>query len=102
MSLKSQILAAAGSKLEPVEVPEWGVTVYVPVTTLGEAAELQKITSGDNSFPKLAAYIIREQDGSRVFTDADVVALEGVSLNAVKRCVDKYNTLNGNEEDAKN
>ena len=97
MSLKDTILAAQDHKLEPVPVPEWGCTVYVPLLMLEDAEQLQKIK---NDHPKLAAFIIRDEQGNRVFSDDEAVALNQKSLNAFNRILNAYNKLNGHGEDA--
>ena len=96
MGLKDQILASQDRKLEAVVVPEWGVTVYVPLLTLGDAEALQKIK---NDHCKLAAFIIRDEQGHRVFTDEEAEALREKSLGAFNRILNAYNKLNGNGED---
>lgn len=96
MNLKDKILAAKDTRLEPVDVPEWECTVYVPVMTIAEAEQLQKQVGSDDSFARMACNIIRDEDGNRVFTDADVAELSKKSLAALQHVLAAYNQVNGN------
>jgi hypothetical protein len=101
-SIKDKILAANDNRLEPVEVPEWGVTVFVPLVTLEDMEGFQK-SDGPNAVARMAAFVIRDADGSRPFTDDDAPALAKKSVAAVNRIVSAFNKLNGFGDDpAKN
>jgi hypothetical protein len=102
MNLKQTILNADDTRLEPVEVPEWKATVYVPVTTIAEAERLQGMTKGSDSFARMAANIILDEDGKRVFDDGDIPALSKKSLAALSRVLDRYNAINGNKAGGEN
>lgn len=97
MSVREQILAALDNRLEPVEIPEWGVTVYVPVITLEDVPLIQK---ADGKPERVAAVIIRDSEGKRIFTDEDAPALAKKSMAAVTRVIDAYNRVNGHDKDA--
>lgn len=102
-SIKEQILAAKDARLDPMDVPEWGCTVYLPVVTV-EDMEGFKTADGPFATARMAAFVIRDADGRRVFTDDDVPALAKKSVMAVKRVVEAFNKLNGfdAEDPAKN
>lgn len=104
MGLRDTILAAEDAKLARVGVPEWGVTVYVPVMTLGEADQLKGLTEGENAMGRMAAYIIRDENGARMFTDDDAPILAMKSLTAMRRIIEAFNRHNGidTEADEKN
>src|SRR4051812_21328519 len=97
MSIRDQILAANDSRLEPVEVPEWGCTVYVPVITLEDVPEVER---AEGKAERLAAVIIRDAEGKRVFTDQDAPALAKKSMAAVVKVVEVFNRVNGYAKDA--
>lgn len=65
------------TKLQPVEVPAWGVTVYMKGQTARERdkgeqelSEFQKDGKGNLRARVVAKYVL-ESDGSRMFTDDD-------------------------------
>ena len=102
MSIRDTILAANDNRLEPVEVPEWGVTVYVPAVTIEDMEGFEK-SEGPHAAARMAAFVIRDEKGERVFTDADAPALAKRSMAAVNRIIAVFNRLNGFAEDpAKN
>lgn len=102
MSLRDQILSSADTRLEPVPVPEWGCTVFVPVVTVEDMEHHQK-GSGPNTLARMACFVIRDEQGQRIFTDADAPAMAKRSVTAVNRIITKFNEINGFTEDpAKN
>jgi hypothetical protein len=93
---KDDILKAADAAPEEVEVPEWGGTVLVRGMTGKErdAFEMSLMTSGRggrrevnpvNVRAKLAARCVVDDDGNRLFTDADAAELGEKSAAAVDR-----------------
>jgi hypothetical protein len=102
MSIKDQILNAKDSRLESVEVPEWGCVVFVPVVTLEDMEGFQK-GEGAGEVARMAAFCIRDAEGRRIFTDTDAPALARKSVAAVNRVIEAFNRINGFAEDpAKN
>jgi hypothetical protein len=101
MLTKDQILKADDIKTEKVEVPEWGGDVHIKTMTGTERdAFEQSIISGQktnlaNIRAKLCARVIRDGNGKRLFTDADVAALGKKSAKALDRIFAKAQTLNG-------
>lgn len=96
MSIRDQILNAKDTRLEPVDVPEWGCTVYVPVLSLEEMQEsIEMEKASKNGFATTAVNAIRDAEGRRVFTIADVPALAKKSMAAVSRINLKFNQING-------
>lgn len=94
MSIKDEILNAKDNRLEPVDVTEWGVTIYVPLVTLEDMEGFTK-TEGPNATARMAAFVIRDEQGRRVFTDDDAPALAKKSVAAVNRVINAFNNLNG-------
>lgn len=111
MSLRDQILQADDLERQEVEVPEWGVSVWVRGLTSAERddyeSELLEITEdGDkvlhreNARAKLLVRAVVDEDGNRVFGDEDVEALGEKSGRATDRLFDVAQELSGvTEED---
>jgi len=70
-----EILKAADMKAYPVEVPEWGGTVYIRVMTVGErdSHELEWLRSKERGVPnfrsKFLVKILSDAEGNRLFKD---------------------------------
>lgn len=99
-SLKEQILEAVDVRLEPLLVPEWNVTVWIPVLSAADALEMAKIEAPDHLL-KTAVFAPRNEDGTRIFADSDVESLAKKSARAIERVVDKYLELNGRDAEKK-
>jgi hypothetical protein len=93
---KDDILKAADNVPEEVEVPEWGGTVLVRGMTGTErdAFEVSLMTPGRggrrevnpvNVRAKLVARCVVDDDGNRLFADADAMELGAKSAAAVDR-----------------
>jgi hypothetical protein len=93
---RDDILKAADNEPEEVDVPEWGGSVLVRGMTGRErdAFELSMLQPGRggrrvvdpaNVRAKLVARCCVDDDGNRLFTDADVAELGGKSAAAVDR-----------------
>lgn len=94
---RSEILDSEDLATEPVEVPEWGGTVLVRALTgverdayEGEIFTLRGAGKGidynlQNIRAKLSARTIIDEDGARLFTDADIVRLGLKSAAALDR-----------------
>lgn len=102
---RDQILQADDLTHEDVEVPEWGGTVRVRTLTGSErdAFEQSVITRRgkqvdmnlENLRAKLAALTIVDEDGERLFSEADVQALAQKSAAALSRVFTVAQRLNG-------
>ena len=98
---KDQILQAKDLPTETVEVPEWGGSVIVKTMTGTERdAYESSIVKGKkvdmtNIRAKLCAICIVDDNGERLFTDRDVVALSKKSAKALDRIFDVAQKLNG-------
>ena len=97
--LRERILAADDSSLHAVEVPGWGCTVYVRAVTV---ADFDAISRADNeekiTVEKLAARVALDEQGRRIFSDADAELIAGRSIKALNRVLDAFNALNGDAE----
>lgn len=103
---RSAILEAADVKKETVEVPEWGGSVYVRVMTGTDRDlfESSMYLKGDDRLINLRAHLcaltICNEDGTRLFSDADIEALgkkSGEALDRVFKTAQRINGLSGEE-----
>ena len=102
---KADILGAVDLQKESVDVPEWQGEVYVRGLTGAERDQFensiismrgkdQKINLA-NIRAKLASLSICDEDGNRLFTDADVLALSQKSAAALQRVFAVAQRLSG-------
>jgi hypothetical protein len=109
---RDQILAANDLEVREVDVPEWGGTVKVRALNGAERdrfeASLRKerrradgkegtevVANTDNMRAKLVARAVVDDDGKRVFTDADINALGEKSALVLDRLFDVVSDLSG-------
>jgi hypothetical protein len=102
MSLtKEQILSASYPPSEPLDVPEWGGTLYIGVMSGAERDRLESLTlkERERGFThlrgRMAAYTIRDEHGKPMFTEADVPTLSALSSSALGLVYDVAARLNG-------
>lgn len=95
--------------LEPVEIPEWGGTIYMARITVGEWEKLialahrdAKAKNGDPGLTNARAVCAsaRDEQGNRIFEDPTVDdtharILAGKSFVAVDRAYEAYARVNG-------
>jgi hypothetical protein len=102
---REAILAASDLKTETVAVPEWGGDVLVGVMT-GEARDAweQSLVVREGSRTKanmqnvrarLVAATVVDEEGKRLFSDADAEALGAKSAAALDRVCKVAQRLNG-------
>jgi hypothetical protein len=102
MGLKEQILSADDMPREPLEIPEWGVTVYVRTLTGRERDRFEgcwKRNPYVDIRAILAVMSVVEQDGKPVFTDQDIPALTAKSGRALDRILAVVKRLSGFSDD---
>jgi len=80
---KDTILKAADSKIEKLEVPEWGGHIF-----------LKNMTGGERDAFVLVRCIC-DEEGNTVFTKKDIDALGKKSAKALDRCFAAAQKLNG-------
>jgi hypothetical protein len=106
MSLtKQNILDAQDLKTETVAVPEWGGEVIVRGMTGAERdrfeASIVQTKGKDQTLnmvnirAKLASLTICDEDGKRLFTEADIAKLSGKSASALQRIFAVAQKLSG-------
>lgn len=102
---RSAILAAQDLPITPLDVPEWGGTVHVRTMTGAErdAFELSvtKSKQKDGTFDirglkaRLVALTLCDDEGSRLFGDDALDALNGKSAKVIDRLFEEAQRLNG-------
>lgn len=106
MSLRDEILQSDDLEKEQVHVPEWGVDLWIRSLTAAERDayenEIVKISDeGETEYDpsnmraKLVARSVVDEDGQRVFRDADVDRLGGKSGKALDRLFSVAQRLTG-------
>lgn len=105
MLTREQILGADDLKPEPVEVPEWGLTVFVRMLFGDEREALEARRGAEKSriFPVIVALATCNEQGDPLFTDEDVQALAKKNFKAVHRVAQaaiRFNKLSTADLDA--
>lgn len=99
MALREDILGKPDLPTEVVSVPEWGMEVRIRALSAAErdayeASCMKRLGSGkdaklelsfDNMRAKLVARCLVDEQGARVFQDADIPALGGKNADAMDR-----------------
>ena len=99
-SLRDQILAADDLKREQVEVPEWGLTVWIRTMTAGERDLWEQWVFGQKDLARrtvrsaLVAFTATDETGDRIFTDDDIEPLAAKSAGALSRLYNVATRLN--------
>lgn len=102
---REQILAAQDIATETIDVPEWGGAVRVRGLTGAERDQYESTilkmrgTNAQlnlvNARAKLVALSVVDEEGARLFSDDDVVALSKKSAAALERVFDAAQRLSG-------
>lgn len=106
MALSKDVILAKDDLIkEKVEIPEWGGYVFVRCLTGTERDDFesslisQKGTSKSSNFKnlraKLVALTVVDDEGNRIFTDADVPALGKKNAAILDMLFDKAQELSG-------
>ncbi len=107
---RDQILSVEDRATESVDVPEWGGSVIVSTMSGRERDEFESSLLADKGASKdanmanlrarLASLCCVAEDGTRMFTKADIEALGNKSAAALNRIFIAAQRLNGIGEDA--
>ena len=110
MSLRDSILGATDRKLKPVDVPEWGATVYLRELSAAQVAafkaksiaavdlktnEIKDAATLTELEVSVCLWGICDEDGRRVFTDNDVKLLGEKSPIVISRLADEIIKMSG-------
>lgn len=88
-----------------VDVPEWGLAVYVRTMTLGEMEAVQgfvdaaKSDTNISGVAEMAVRIICDENGERVFSDDDADGIREKSHKALTRIVNAFTEVNGIDDE---
>ena len=85
---KEQILSANDLPQEEVQVLEWGGSVFVRTMTGSERDAFESDYQKDKSKDiraKLCVRVVCDENGQRLFSDADIMALSSKSAAALDR-----------------
>jgi len=106
---REAILGVSDLPTEDVPVPEWGGVVRVRTLTGAERDAFEgsivekrgkkMVVKSDNMRARLVALAVVDEDGNRLFTDADVIALGKKSGAALARVFQVAQHLSGLTED---
>lgn len=101
---KEQIINADDLKVIRVPVPEWGGDVYVRTMTAAERDKLESwivsFQNGRQQFnmsnfrAKIAALVLCDESGKRLFTDSEAELLASKSAAALNRILEAALSLN--------
>lgn len=107
---KEAILAANDLQTRVVDVPEWGGEVILKTLSGMERNAFENSLyriNGERATPnmanmsaKLLARVIVDEQGNRIFTDGDIMALGGKSAAVLSRLFEIASEMNGLGEDA--
>ena len=102
---RDDILAVKDIKIELVPVPEWGGEVYIKgmsglerdafeASVIEQKGNKQKVNMA-NVRAKLAAQTLCDEEGNRLFNDADIKELGKKSASALQRVFEVAQRLSG-------
>jgi hypothetical protein len=103
---KENIISAYDSRIEPVDVPEWGGMVYVKTMTgterdlfdrmVLEGRGSDKNANIRNFRAKICVCCLCDSEGTRLFTDGEIEALgkkSSIVLDRISEVASKMNAL---------
>lgn len=104
-ALREKILATNTLPREPLEIPEWGCTVWAYALTGAQRDSIEAhVMKNRNDLSHLRARIVvysaRSEDGERLFTDEDIPALEeqaGSALERIFQCSQRLSCLESSD-----
>lgn len=96
MSVRDTILAANDRPTHPVEVPDWGVTVYVSMLTINEVVKGRTMPLLD-----LALLTLKDEAGALVFKPEDIATVkETKGHKSTSAILEKFIEVNGLSSEA--
>lgn len=98
---RDQILKQTKSKMKEINVPEWGGSVFIKVMSVGERDRYEnewQHARGHGGYQNFSTkFLIRcicEEDGTLLFTDADIEKLKNLPADAMRHLWDEAMSLN--------
>lgn len=98
---REDILSTGSVKVEKIAIPEWGGDVFIRVMSSAErdafeAASLERKGASKmaNIRARLAAIVLSDESGKRLFADADAPALGAKLASALDRVFEAASKLN--------
>jgi hypothetical protein len=96
MNLKEQILKAVDSPVEALEIPEWGVTVYLKSMSVGERLKFRELLKADESDEaELLVLALSDEQGKPLFTKADIPELRKKNSKVTDAVLHRWLEING-------
>ena len=107
--LKQKIFAAKDTELQPMEIPEWEVTIYIKPLTYDErnkALDAYRVTADPEDEMVTAEQVkgfhmalmiegVRDSEGNPIFTQADIERLSDKSSGVLDRIATRITELSG-------
>jgi len=91
--------AGGVGSLTPIEVPEWGMTVYLAELSGWDQEKIQEWVSGDKTrlrdTAKMLPLVLRDVDGKRLFEESEVGLLMAESSVLLLRLMKEAARLSG-------
>jgi hypothetical protein len=92
MSLRDKILdALAKPAFAPLEIPEWGTTVYLSVLTVGER---ERLFGGEKTekteIIELLRSAVRDEKGSPIFGSGDTATIKEIPVTISERIISEW------------
>lgn len=96
MSLREQILASQGDrKPVPLDVPEWGCTVWLKQMTVADQVALSEDVKPVDMPVQVLLHCLVDEEGERIFSDSDAEVLEQEAFPIVMAVFGEAAKLNG-------
>jgi hypothetical protein len=100
--LRDKILSASKKNLTPLEVPEWGCTVYISSLSARDFNRLVNVLKSaevpDDFFARFVYLCACDESGIRIFNEGDIEAIQEMDADPVKRIAMKAQEVNGFSE----
>ena len=106
---KQQILAVRDIKIEELYIPEWDGSIYIKTMTAEERDKFEEAifikdsgkrkTDLSGLRAKMCAFVICDEEGNRLFSEAEVEALSKKSAAALTRIFEKAQEISATRED---
>ena len=97
--MRDLILNAQDRQLKPVEVPEWGVTVYLRQLSVGDRLALFDVLSDEQNANKILyvyaiIFTVCDSSGQRIFTVEDYESIVQKNADVILRLGKECATFN--------